>query len=500
MNSTTFKASSFRNTLSLLLGPALFLLIINLSLPEGMTAEALAVLACTAWISTWWITEPIPIPATSLLPIVIFPLSGALGLNQTTSQYGNPIIFLFLGGFIVAIAMEKWNLHKRIALNIIHLVGTNQRKIVLGFMLATAFLSMWISNTATAMMMLPIGVSITMQLTSFSGEGPISAGNKFGKALMLGIAYSASIGGLATLVGTPANAILVAVVGQQFQMEISFLQWMLLGVPVTFVLLFICWFYLVRVSFPLHNEKSQNGKAEIESQLAILGRISTEEKWVLAVFAFTALAWLTRTFVLNRFFPELDDSMIAMFGAILLFLIPASSTQNKEKLLDWSIAEKIPWGILLLFGGGLAIALGFKDSGLAAWIGTKMTLLQGVSVLLIFLTIIAVINFLTEITSNTATATMMLPVLSSLALAIDIHPFGPMVAACMASSCAFMLPVATPPNAIVFGSGFIKMQDMIRTGFVLNLISVVVLTLAVYYLLPVVWHIDVLSLPAELKP
>lgn len=490
--------SSVRKLLSLVLGPALFLLILNLPLPEGMPPSALAVLACTVWVALWWITEAIPIPVTSLLPILLLPLTGALGLTETTAQYGNPIIFLFLGGFVIAIAMEKWNLHRRIALNIIWQVGTNQRKIVLGFMLATAFLSMWISNTATAMMMLPIGVSITMQLTGFSGQGPLTK-NKFGKALMLGIAYSASIGGLATLVGTPGNAILVAVVGQQFNITISFLQWMLVGVPLTVVLLFVCWFYLVRVAFRLSKEHHVGETAEIETQLKELGKISSEEKWVLAVFAVTAVAWLSRTLVLNQFFPALDDSIIALFGAVLLFLIPSKSKGNSEKLLTWSIADKIPWGILLLFGGGLAIALGFKDSGLAAWIGTRLTLLQGISVFLIFLSIATVINFLTEVTSNVATATMMLPVLSALALAMNIHPFGPMVAACLASSCAFMLPVATPPNAIVFGSGFILMKDMIRTGFVLNLVSILLITLAVYYLLPWVWGIDILS-PQLLTP
>lgn len=485
--------------IGLLTGPLLFFLTIGMPAPAGMSAEAQAVLACTLWVACWWISEPIPIPVTSLLPIILFPLTGALDLQTTTGAYGNPIIFLFLGGFMIALAMERWNLHKRIALTIILLVGTDTRMIVLGFMVATAFLSMWISNTATAMMMLPIGIAIVTQLSDFDGEGTLERNDTFGMALMLGIAYSASIGGIATLIGTPANAILAAIVMKIYAIEIAFAQWMLLGLPLTAFLLLGCWFYMVRVAFPLQRKSSSVGKAEIQKQLQQLGKISFEEKAVGLVFLFTALAWVSRTFLLNPFFPALDDTMIAMGGVLLLFVIPSRNREYKQGLLNWDIAQKLPWGILLLFGGGLAIAAGFQDSGLTTFIGTKMTLLQGAGLFLILLAIVAIINFFTEITSNTATATMMIPILASLAAAVDIHPFGPMVAACMASSCAFMLPVATPPNAVVFGSGYIYMKDMIRTGFWLNILAIVVVALYIYFLLPLIWDIDLFTLPENFK-
>jgi sodium-dependent dicarboxylate transporter 2/3/5 len=483
----------------LLLGPVFFFLTIAMSTPAGMSEGAQAVLACTLWIATWWISEPIPIPVTSLLPIVLFPLTGALDLQATTGAYGDPIIFLFLGGFMIAIAMERWNLHKRIALNIILLVGTDMRRIVLGFMVATAFLSMWISNTATAMMMLPIGVAIVTQLSDFEGEGTLGKSDKFGMALMLGIAYAASIGGIATLIGTPANAILAAIVKRIYQVEIAFSQWMLLALPLVILLLLACWFYMVRIAFPLQKKRSSTGKAEIQKQLQQLGKTSFEEKAVGLVFILTALAWVTRTFLLSPFFPALNDTMIAMAGVVLLFVIPSRKKKYKQGLLNWDISKKLPWGILLLFGGGLAIAAGFQDSGLTTYIGTKMTLLQGASLFIILFTIIAIINFFTEITSNTATATMMIPILASLSTAVDIHPFGPMVAASMASSCAFMLPVATPPNAVVFGSGYIQMKDMIKAGFWLNILAIILVTLYIYFMLPLIWDIDLFTLPDNFK-
>ena len=455
-----------------------------------MSVEAQAVLACTVWVAFWWITEAVPIPVTSLLPIIILPLSGGSGLDSTTSAYGNPVVFLFLGGFVLALAMEKWDLHKRIALTIILTVGADKSRLVLGFMLATAFLSMWISNTATAMMMLPIGMAVVKQFFS-KQETALKKDNLLGKVLMLSIAYSASIGGLATIIGTPGNAIFVAVAGQTLGLQVSFYSWIKMAFPLMVLLLLLCWFYLVRIAFPLHRVKEEVGSRKIiQEQLNALGGISSEEMWVGAVFVCTGLCWITRSLFLNKFLPALDDSMIAMGSILLLFIIPARSKGNKEALLTWQIAEKLPWGILLLFGGGLAIASGFKESGLAAWIGGEMSLLQTVSPFVIILCIVAVINFLTEVTSNTATATMMLPVMASLAVAVNIHPFGPMVAACLASSCAFMLPVATPPNAVVFGSEYISMKDMVKAGFWLNIISIVVITLYLYFLLPVFWNIN----------
>lgn len=475
--------------ISLLLGPLFFFVVLLMPAPAQMPEEAQQMLACTLWVAIWWIGEPIPIPATSLLPIILLPLSGALSLQHTTAAFGNPVIFLFLGGFMLALAMEKWNLHKRIALNIILLVGTQQQNMVLGFMLATAFLSMWISNTATAMMMLPIGLAIVVQLTAYKGNGKISSKNSFGKALMLGIAYAASIGGLGTLIGTPANAIFAAVAAQLYQQEISFFKWMVAGIPLSLILLLLCWYVLVKIAFPLPEEKHSHNQ-EISRQLKALGPMSAEEKRVTAVFSLTALAWMSRTFLLTPLLPALDDSMIAMAASISLFIIPASSKQEKQRIIDWNVASQLPWGILLLFGAGLAIAEGFKTTGLAAYIGHQMEVMHSLPLFAVLLLIITIINFLTEITSNTATATMMLPILASLAQALGVHPFGPMLAVCLASSCAFMLPVATPPNAIVFGSGYISMADMVKTGLWLNLLSIAVITLYLYYVLPLLWQID----------
>ncbi|MDQ3392804.1 MAG: SLC13 family permease [Bacteroidota bacterium] len=482
-----------KKSIGLLFGPLLFLTIILLPPPEGMSIEARNVLACTVWVAIWWITEAAPIPVTSLLPIVVFPLTGALSLKSTTEAYGNPIVFLYLGGFVIAIAMEKWNLHKRIALNIVKAIGVNQKKIVLGFMVATAFLSMWISNSATAMMMLPIGVAIIMQISLAPEKEGAQFKNNFGVALMLSIAYSASIGGLATLVGTPTNAVLAAIVKQLYNFEISFAIWAVFAFPLVIFLLIVCWYYLVYIAFPLQDQDNQFGQEEISRQAEALPKISWEEKWVMAVFSFTAFLWVTRSFLLDQILLGLDDSIIAITGAITLFLIPTKS--GTGFILTWEASRSLPWGLLLLFGGGLAIASAFKDSGLATWIGAQMNLIQGMELFLLLLILVTAINFLTEITSNVATATMMLPILASIATAICIHPFGPMVAACMAASCAFMLPVATPPNAVVFGSGYIKMGDMVKAGFWLNIISIAAITFYVYYILPLVWGIDLFSLP-----
>ena len=498
MNTQDKSQGQGKRMVSLLLGPLLFTLILLLPAPAGMAAPAQAVLACTAWIAVWWILEPVPIPVTSLLPIVLLPLTGGLEVSSATAAYGNPLIFLFLGGFVLALALEEWNLHKRIALNIILWVGTNQQKIILGFMAATGVLSMWISNTATAMLMMPIGLAIVLQLGTFSGTGKLGEENSFGKALMLGIAYAASIGGLGTLIGTPANAIFAAVVKEMFGQEISFARWMLLGVPLSLVLILLCWVYLVRIAFPLQT-KETGGKKEIRQQLQALGSVQAEEKRMAAVFILTAFAWISRGFLLNPLFPALDDSMIAMAAAVSIFVIPAPSKGNRQGLLNWDAATKLPWGILLLFGGGLAIAAGFQQSGLAAYIGTQLRQLEGLSLFAIILAIVFLMNFLTEVTSNTATATMMLPILASLAVAIEVHPYGLMAAAALASSCAFMLPVATPPNAVVFSSGYIRMQDMVKTGFWLNLISILVISLFIYFLLPLLWDINLQEFPARIR-
>ncbi|MDG2476227.1 MAG: DASS family sodium-coupled anion symporter [Flavobacteriaceae bacterium] len=473
--------------IGLISGPLAFLVVLFLFNPEGLNPRANAILASTIWIAIWWITEAIPIAVTALLPIILFPLTGGLELTETTASFGHKYIFLYIGGFIIAIAIQKWNLHKRIALNIINLIGTNIVNIILGFMIATAFMSMWISNTATSVMMLPIAIAIVAQLS----DNPDTVENEnlnFGKALMLAIAYSASIGGIATLIGTPPNLVLAGVVEETFGYEITFAKWFQFGFPISLILLFLCWKYLTSFAFKFKQKTFPGGREEISKQLNALGKISYEEKLVAVVFAITALAWISRSFLLNSIIPAIDDTIIALISALVIFLLP---TKNKERrLLNWEEAVKLPWGILLLFGGGMALAAGFKESGLALWIGNQMTLLDGVSLILLVFILIASVNFLTEITSNLATTAMLLPILYPMSMTIDVHPFILMVSATVAASCAFMLPVATPPNAVVFGSGYLKIPDMVRVGIWMNLLSIILLTLFIFLLLPFLWDFD----------
>lgn len=476
-----------KQKIGLVLGPLLFTVILLFFHPEGLSKAANATLASAVWVAIWWITEALPIAVTALLPIVLFPLSGGLSLKETTASYGHKYIFLFIGGFILAIAIEKWNLHKRIALSIIKLVGTNVINIILGFMIATAFLSMWISNTATAVMILPVGMAIVLQLQ----DNPATKANEnliFGKALMLAIAYSASIGGMATLIGTPPNLVLAGVVEETYGVEITFSQWFSFGFPISILLLVLCWLYLTRVAFKFKQKAFPGGREEINRQLKALGKVSYEEKTVLVVFILTAFAWISRSFLIAQFIPAIDDTIIAITFAIVLFVLP--NKQKTKRIIAWEDAVKLPWGILLLFGGGMALASGFESSGLALWIGEQMTNLQTLSLFLLLLILIAAVNFLTEITSNLATTAMILPVLAPMATILNIHPYFLMVAATVAASCAFMLPVATPPNAVVFGSGYLKIEDMVKKGIWMNILSIILLSIIVYYFLPMVWDLN----------
>jgi len=480
-----------KQKLGLWFGPVVFFFINYCITSDGLQPAAQAVLATTLWVGVWWITEPVPIAITALLPIILFPVTSALKVSETTAAYGNPLIFLFIGGFMIATAIERWNLHKRIALSIIQLMGRSADRLILGFMLATALLSMWISNTATSLMMLPIALAISGQLESRAEH----AGSrfKFSKALMLAIAYSASIGGMATLIGTPTNVIFSGIVKKIYGYDLGFARWMTFGLPISITLLFICWIYLTRFAFKMKGLQLGEGRDEISRQLTALGKISKEERLVLMVFSATAFLWITRSFLLTNFIPGLNDTVIAIAGACSLFLIPSS--KKGEMLLNWEQAAKLPWGLVLLFGGGLALASGFKESGLAEWVGSQLNLLDQLPYILLLLVVIASVNFLTEVTSNVATASMILPILAALTAEIGVHPFGLMVGAVVAASCAFMLPVATPPNAVVFGSGCLEMQDMVRTGIWLNFISIVLLTLLVYFLLPVSWGINLFEFP-----
>ncbi|BDS10170.1 SLC13 family permease [Aureispira anguillae] len=494
-----------KQKIGLLLGPSLyFLILLGMDL-EGLSPRGQAVLATTFWMAIWWVTEAVPIAVTALLPLVLFPLAGAMTIKETGGLYGHPIIFLFVGGFMIASAVERWNLHQRIALGIIAKIGSAPKSIILGFMVATGFLSMWISNTATTIMMVPIGIAIVKQLET---KHLAKADHTFAKALLLGIAYAASIGGIATLIGTPTNVIFTGVVTEKYGVEISFAAWMLFAMPIAVVLLFICWYYLVNIGFdlsPFEEEDSATSLNKIKNYQRDLGGMSYEEKVVIAVFGGVALAWMTRSFLLNPFFPHLTDTIIAIIGAISLFIIPTkNSVPNREvvdtslddlddspaTILDWETAVKIPWGVILLFGGGLSLANGFDKTGLAAWIGTQISLLGVLPLFLLLLLLIAAVNFLTEITSNVATVSMILPILASLSMTIGVHPYVLMIGATCAASCAFMLPIATAPNAIVFGSSYIQIGDMIKAGIWLNLLSILLFSLYVYVVMPLVFGID----------
>ena len=482
-----------KNILGLILGPILFLVIMIFVDAEGLSFEAKCILASTAWMAIWWVTECVPISVTALLPIVLFPLTGGMDLATTTAAYGHKLVFLFVGGFLIALAIEKWHLHKRLALNIIRVTGSNKSRVILGFMLATAFLSMWISNTATSIMILPVGLAIISQLK----DDPKTVENEnevFGKSLMIAIAYSASIGGMATLIGTPPNMVLAGVVEESYGIKLNMFDWMKFGVPLSSFLLFVCWLYLTKIAFKFKNEEFSAGKEEILRQINKLGKFSNEEIKVLIVFTLTALGWIFRGSI-ETIFPMIDDTIIAIFFAVTLFIIPTKNQKTNNTLLVWNDTVKLPWGILILFGGGMAIASAFGKSGLALWIADLLQNLNDVSLFLIILIIVTSINLLTEVTSNMATTAMLLPVLVTIALAIDVHPYFLLVAATLAASCAFMLPISTPPNAVVFGSGFLKIEDMFKKGVWMNLISIITITLVVYYTLPYVFEMTAELLP-----
>jgi sodium-dependent dicarboxylate transporter 2/3/5 len=485
------------HTLGRFAGPLAFILLYFFVPTSGLPEEGKIMLGLTLWMAIWWITEAVPIAGTALLPLIILPLLGIVSIKQVSANYMDPTVLLYMGGFLLATAIEKWGLHRRIALNIINLLGTDLRRIVLGFMLATGFLSMWISNSATALMMLPIGLAVIGQFKNHLGDENGILSTHLAKNILLGIAYAASIGGMATLIGTPTNNILRAVVEKLYNYTIDFNEWMLFAFPFTVVLMAIAWFYLVNFGNPLPKKfQLSEAKSVIQEQLTKLGKITFEEKTVLIVFGLVCFSWITRSFLLAPLLPALDDTITALIGVLLLLILPSSGkSEPKGRILDWKTAEQIPWGVLILFGGGLALAEGFKETGLADWIGQHLSLIEGVSFFVLLLIIVAAVNFLTEVTSNVATASMLLPILASVAIKLDVHPFGLMVGATLAASCAFMLPVATPPNAVVFGPGYLKIKDMVKAGLWLNVISIILLTLMVYFILPWLWKIDLQAYP-----
>ena len=470
-----------------LLGPLLFFIILILDAPNEMSNEGFRLLGIIIWMAVWWISEVVPIAVTSLLPIILFPSLNILNIQETGANYGHKYIFLFIGGFILANAIQKWNLHKRIALNIILKIGGSTDKIILGFMLATGFLSMWISNTATTVMMLPIALSVINQLKDHP-ETLENENKVFGKALMLGVAYSASAGGIATLIGTPPNLIFAGFIQENFNIEISFFQWMKIGFPVSIILMLFIWWFLTKYAFKLNKTGFPGGKEEIKKILSKMGKINNEEKKILIVFTLTILSWIFRKNTINLIIPNFDDSMIAISSAIILFILP--SKNKKEPIMKWKDALTIPWGILLLFGGGLSIAKGFQATGLDHWIGDQLSFLTFSSSLLVIFLIIAGVNFLTEMTSNMATTAMLLPVMIPIANIMQINPFLLLVGTTLAASCAFMLPVATPPNAVVFGSKLLKISDMVKAGILINIFSIIIILIMVYFGMPIFWNLS----------
>tara|TARA_R100000027_G_scaffold7932_4_gene5987 strand:+ start:7617 stop:9233 length:1617 start_codon:yes stop_codon:yes gene_type:complete len=487
-----------RQRVGLAAGPIVFVILLCLPAPEGLPIEGWRMAAVASLMAIWWISEAIPIPATSLLPIVLFPTLGILSAPNTTVAYGNHLIYLFFGGFVIALAMQRWDLHRRIALHIIRVTGFSAGRLVLGFMLATAILSAFVSNTATAVMMMPIGLAVTLQVTSDmerSGLDSALAKPLF-LNLMLGIAYSASIGGMATLIGTPPNTVLASYLSSSFGYEITFAQWLMVGIPFTAIFLPLCWLWLTRVANPMKALEIKDADKIVNNELRQMGSMSAGEKWTALVFCLTGLAWIFRPTIAS-FFPEpsfVKDSTIAIAGAIILFLIPLN-LRKRLFVMNWEWAAKLPWGVLVLFGGGLALAKGFEASGLAVWVVDQVKVLEGLPMLFIVVGVTILVVFLTELTSNTATAAMLMPVLAGTAIGLGENPMLLLAPAALAASCAFMLPVATPPNAIVFGSGHVTIPQMARSGFGLNVIGLFLIPLALYLLFVPIFGIVLGEIP-----
>ncbi len=450
-------------------GPVLFALIALSPWPLDMNPSARYTLALTFWMAIWWISDAVPMAITALLPTLLFPLLGIMDGKTTAKAYAHPMLFLFLGGFLVAKAMEVVNLHKRIALSIVLKLGGSPSRVLLGFIVATAVLSAWISNTATAVMMAPLA----MATAAYLGED--EQGRPAAVPLLLGIAYAASLGGLATLIGTPTNGIFSSIVSDRYGLTFGFAEWLQIGLPVVLIMLGVLYFYLSRVS-GLHFRKTGDGLQQVRYAFSALGSMSATEKRVAIVFVSMAFAWSFRP--LYEAWIPVSDAGIAILGSVILFALPGDMPNGR--LIDWPTASTVPWGVLVLFAGGLALAAGFSESGLAAYLGNKLTVIGDLPLPLVLLIIVAFVNFLTEVTSNVATASVLLPVIAEMAEQTEHDPIILMAAATLAASCAFMLPVATAPNAIVFGSGELTVAHMAKRGFALNLMSIVVITVSMW--------------------
>ena len=502
---------SLRQKIGLYSGLPLFIIILLLPKPAALSPEAYKVLAVAFLMAFWWITEAIPIPATALVPIAAFPLLGIMPVKKLASSYGHHYIFLFMGGFFIARAMQKWNLHERIALFIISLAGISPKRLIWGLMCATAFLSMWISDTATTMMIMPIGLAIILHAEKmFKKENnpEMKWDVNFPTATMLSIAYASLIGGIATLVGTPPNIVFASNIQILFPNapDIGFMQWMMVGLPLTIIFLPITWYFITHIALPIKLTELPGGKEVIHDQIKKLGKMSKGEKWTLAIFIFTALGWIFRKNI-NIGFATIPgwsnllgvekmvhDSTVAILSALLLFSIPVD-IKKKEFVLDWHWAKDISWGILILFGGGIALAKGVQTTGLAKWVGEGISAVSNFPVIMIILSVCLLMTFMTEITSNTAVSTIFMPILAATAVAASINPLLLMAPAAISASCAFMLPVATPPNAIVFSTGHITMPQMAKTGIGLNFLGAFLITLIIYFLAIPIFGIVLGELP-----
>lgn len=462
----------------LVAGPLLFAAMLLVAPPDGMAVAAWRAAAVGVLMATWWVTEAIPIAATALLPIVLFPPLGVATAGAATAPYANPVIYLFLGGFLIAMALESCGLHRRIALAVLGVVGTRPANLILGFMAATAFISMWVSNSATVIMMLPMATSV-IALARAGPDASHAPSRTFDVALLLGIAYAASIGGLGTLIGTPPNALLAAFMLETYGVQIGFMEWMLLGVPIVAVSLPFAWFLLTKWLYPVGTAPIAGSAAMLHDESRALGSISRGEWTVGAIMTLTAAAWVTRP-LLEQWIPALTDTGIAMTGALLLFVVPLAWRPLRVPL-TWAHAERLPWAVLILFGGGLSLAAAIEQTGLAAWIGAALGAMTGWPVFAVILVVTTVVLFLTELTSNTATAAAFLPLVASLAVGIGAEPMLLALPTALAASCAFMMPVATPPNAIVYGTGAVTIPQMAWAGLWLNLFFIVLLPLAVYW-------------------
>lgn len=461
-------------TIGLFLGPILFTIILILPF-EILSKDADIVIATALWMVSWWISEAVSISVTALLPLLLFPLFKVMPMDDVGANYGSPIVFLFFGGFVLALALEKVNLHKRIALSIIKKTGTTPNKVVLGFMIATGFMSMWISNTACTVFMLPIAMSV-INLLIDDADGYTKSDQNFAVSVMLGIAFAANAGGIATVIGTPPNSILIGILENEYNIEISFFKWMLIGVPFSTILITIIYFVLVKWFFPNGNLKFNASKEVIDDELKKLGKMAPKEKQVLIVFGVVVFLWIFRTLI-NSLIPNLNlsDTMISIFGALALFTVPFNLKKG-DFILEWKDTQKLAWGILILFGGGLALANGMTSSGIVDLIANQISQ-SNIGVLVTATVLIVLMLFMTEFMSNVALTALLVPVAAGIAIGLNIPVLHLLIPVTIASSCAFMLPMATPPNAIVFASGFIKVSQMARVGIIINLVSVVLLVL-----------------------